>query len=137
MDLAFLDISLPSYQSKNLYTSNDLAKLIKIYFSACKIILLTMHKEPITITRAIQEINPKGFILEKWYYRKGIDTCLPIYYNGSHPLQCYNNRNVKGYLQENIGFWNLGSSNCSATSSKNKKQEAAKPPCSSLECYRE
>ena len=67
MDLAFLDISLPSYQSKNLYTSNDLAKLIKIYFSACKIILLTMHKEPIAITHAIQEINPKGFILEKWY----------------------------------------------------------------------
>ena len=65
LNLVFLDISLPSYQSKNLYTSNDLAKLIKIYFSACKIILLTMHNEPIAITRAIQEINPKGFILEK------------------------------------------------------------------------
>ncbi|SHG10453.1 DNA-binding response regulator, NarL/FixJ family, contains REC and HTH domains [Flavobacterium segetis] len=63
-DVALLDISLPSYPAKNLLTGIDVAKLIRYYFPACKIILLTMHSEPAIVTTAIHEINPEGFILK-------------------------------------------------------------------------
>ncbi|MBG6060681.1 DNA-binding NarL/FixJ family response regulator [Flavobacterium sp. CG_9.1] len=63
-DLAFVDISLPTYPAQNLYTGIDVAKLIRYYFPACNIVVLTMHSEPAIITAALQEINPEGFILK-------------------------------------------------------------------------
>ena len=63
-DVALLDISIPAYPAKNLNTGIDVAKLIRYYFPACKIILLTMHSEPAIVTNAIHEVNPEGFILK-------------------------------------------------------------------------
>ncbi|CAM2800420.1 MAG: response regulator transcription factor [Paludibacter sp.] len=63
-DVALVDISLPAYPAKNLLTGIDVAKLIRNYFPACKIILLTMHSEPAIVTTAKHEVNPEGFILK-------------------------------------------------------------------------
>lgn len=63
-DLAFLDISLPPYEIKNIQNGVDLGALIRQYFPKCKIILLTMHSEPLLIHNAIKKINPEGFILK-------------------------------------------------------------------------
>jgi len=63
-DAAFLDISLPPYPTKQISTGLDLAKLIRSYFPLCKVILLTMHSEPVIVNNAIQEINPEGFVLK-------------------------------------------------------------------------
>ncbi|RTY83125.1 response regulator transcription factor [Flavobacterium sp. ZB4P23] len=63
-DLAFLDISLPPYEIKNIQNGIDLGALIRQYFPKCKIILLTMHSEPLLIHNAIKKINPEGFILK-------------------------------------------------------------------------
>jgi DNA-binding NarL/FixJ family response regulator len=63
-DLAFVDISLPTYPAQNLCSGIDVAKLIRYYFPACKIVVLTMHSEPAIVTTALQEINPEGFILK-------------------------------------------------------------------------
>lgn len=64
LDVALLDISLPSYPAKNIQTGIDIAKLIRHYFPACKIILLTMHNEPAIIATAIHGVNPEGFIFK-------------------------------------------------------------------------
>lgn len=63
-DLAFLDISLPPYESRNIQNGVDLGALIRKYCPDCKIILLTMHSEPVLIHNAIKKINPEGFILK-------------------------------------------------------------------------
>jgi DNA-binding NarL/FixJ family response regulator len=63
-DLAFLDISLPPHEAKNIQNGVDLGTLIRKYFPDCKIILLTMHSEPVLIHNAIKKINPEGFILK-------------------------------------------------------------------------
>lgn len=64
IDLAFLDISLPPYEVKNIQNGTDLGALIRKYFPECKIILLTMHSEPMLIHNAINKINPEGFIVK-------------------------------------------------------------------------
>lgn len=64
IDLAFLDISLPPYEIKNIQNGVDLGALIRKYFPECKIILLTMHSEPMLIHNAINKINPEGFIVK-------------------------------------------------------------------------
>lgn len=62
--VACLDISLPGYEVKSLYSGIDLAILIRNYFPDCKIILLTMHSETIPVQNAFQKINPEGFVLK-------------------------------------------------------------------------
>jgi DNA-binding NarL/FixJ family response regulator len=64
IDLAFLEISLPPYEIKNIQNGVDLGTLIRKCFPDCKIILLTMHSEPMLIHNAINKINPDGFIVK-------------------------------------------------------------------------
>lgn len=62
IDLALLDISLPPYQEFKIENGIDLALLIRKKFTSCKIILLTMHSDSVTVNKVIKEINPEGFI---------------------------------------------------------------------------
>lgn len=63
-DIAFLDISMPSYEEKSLYSGEDLAKLILENMPDCKIILLTMFTEFLKIKTIIGSINPSGLVIK-------------------------------------------------------------------------
>ena len=63
-DIAFLDISMPSYEEKNIFSGEDLAKLLLEYMPNCKIILLTMFSELLKIKTIIKTINPHGLVIK-------------------------------------------------------------------------
>lgn len=63
-DIAFLDISMPAYEEKNLFSGEDLAKLIMKKMPYCKIVLLTMYTELLKIKTIIRTINPNGLIIK-------------------------------------------------------------------------
>ena len=63
-DIAFLDISMPPYEEKEIYSGEDLAKLILENMPNCKIILLTMFTEFLKIKTIIKNINPNGLIIK-------------------------------------------------------------------------
>ncbi|MBC5840309.1 MAG: response regulator [Flavobacteriaceae bacterium] len=63
-DIAFLDISMPPYEEKGIYSGEDLAKLILENMPNCKIILLTMFTEFLKIKTIIKNINPNGLIIK-------------------------------------------------------------------------
>ena len=63
-DLAFLDISMPVYEEKNIQTGEDLAKILKDVSPDCKIVLLTMHSERLKVEKIIEEINPLGLVIK-------------------------------------------------------------------------
>ena len=63
-DIAFFDISMPAYEEKNIFSGEDLAKLIKEVMPACKVVLLTMHTELLKINTIIKNINPNGLIIK-------------------------------------------------------------------------
>ena len=63
-DIAFLDISMPSYDEKGLHSGEDLAKLLMEFMPNCKIILLTMYTELLKITNIIDTINPRGLVIK-------------------------------------------------------------------------
>lgn len=62
IDLALLDISLPPYIEFNIENGIDLASLIRKKLPNCKIVLLTMHGEPLAVDKIIKDINPEGFV---------------------------------------------------------------------------
>jgi DNA-binding NarL/FixJ family response regulator len=63
-DIAFLDISMPSYDEKGIFSGEDLAKLLNEYMPNCKIILLTMYTELLKIRTIIDDINPLGLVIK-------------------------------------------------------------------------
>jgi DNA-binding NarL/FixJ family response regulator len=63
-DVAFLDISMPPYEEKELYSGEDLAKLLLTKMPSCKIILLTMYTELLKIKTIIRTIQPNGLIIK-------------------------------------------------------------------------
>jgi DNA-binding NarL/FixJ family response regulator len=63
-DIAFLDISMPPYEDKAIYSGEDLAKLILEFMPNCKIILLTMFTEFLKIKTIIKNINPNGLVIK-------------------------------------------------------------------------
>ena len=63
-DIAFLDISMPVYEEKGMFSGEDLAKLLMEYMPKCKIILLTMYTELLKIKNLISAINPNGLVIK-------------------------------------------------------------------------
>ncbi len=63
-DIAFLDISMPSYEAMNLYSGEDLAKLILEHMPDCKIIMLTMFTEFLKLKTLIHNVNPRGLVIK-------------------------------------------------------------------------
>jgi DNA-binding NarL/FixJ family response regulator len=60
--MCFYDVNLPEYQEENIKSGEDLALLTRKLFPACKIIIISMHSEPLWVNRIIKAINPEGFI---------------------------------------------------------------------------
>lgn len=61
-NIAYLDLSLPPYPEKNIFSGLDLGVLIRNTIPDCIIIILTMHSEASLIDRLIKEINPQGIL---------------------------------------------------------------------------
>lgn len=62
IDFAFIDISLPAYEEKKMFSGNDIALLIRKVLPDCKIVIISMHKEPNWVNQIFKSINPEGFI---------------------------------------------------------------------------
>ncbi len=63
-DIAFLDISMPPYEEKEIFTGEDLAILLNKKMPSCKVILLTMYTELLKIKTIIRSIQPNGLIIK-------------------------------------------------------------------------
>ncbi|KAF2331234.1 response regulator [Flavobacterium ginsenosidimutans] len=63
-DIAFLDISMPPYEEREIFSGEDLAKLLLKKMPSCKIILLTMYTELLKIKTIIRTIQPNGLIIK-------------------------------------------------------------------------
>ncbi|WDF63306.1 response regulator [Flavobacterium sp. KACC 22763] len=63
-DIAFLDISMPPYEEKEIFSGEDLAKLLLKKMPSCKIILLTMYTELLKIKTIMRTIQPNGLIIK-------------------------------------------------------------------------
>jgi DNA-binding NarL/FixJ family response regulator len=62
IDFAILDLSLPSYEIKNVFTGLDLGILLKLNFPKCKIIIITHHADGFSLNKVFKELTPNGFI---------------------------------------------------------------------------
>ncbi len=62
LDIAFIDIRLEAYSEKNMFSGDDIGLIIQEKFPKCKIIIISMHSDPIAVNRIIKVLNPLAFI---------------------------------------------------------------------------
>lgn len=61
-DIAFVDINLPPYEVMKIHSGIDLGILVRATHPECKIIMLSMHSEPVIVDEIRMAIDPEGFI---------------------------------------------------------------------------
>lgn len=95
-DIFLLDVVLPSFESQNLESGEDLGILIKKSFPESKIIMITSHADSFTLYNLIRKISPNGLLVksdfvpdelltafdcvleEETYYSQTAKQCLKI-----------------------------------------------------------
>ncbi|TBX71109.1 response regulator transcription factor [Flavobacterium silvisoli] len=63
-DLVFLDMTLPPYPEKGIFSGQDLVKVIRQYMPGTKIAILTSHTEAIVLQDIIKEQYPNGLLVK-------------------------------------------------------------------------
>jgi DNA-binding NarL/FixJ family response regulator len=63
-DLAFLDVSMPPYEEKNILSGEDVARVLRNKQPHCKVVLLTMLSDSLRVLNIIKNINPNGLIIK-------------------------------------------------------------------------
>ena len=91
IDFAFIDISLPAYEEKKLFTGSDIAILIRKIFPLCKIIIISMHKEPLWVNQIYKSVNPEGFIAKSDINYK----CFPEIFQSIEKNEVYFSESIK------------------------------------------
>lgn len=62
LKMALFDINLPPYKEQNIESGEDLAVITRELFPNCKIVIISMHNDPLWVNRIIKAINPEGFL---------------------------------------------------------------------------
>jgi DNA-binding NarL/FixJ family response regulator len=104
IDFAFIDISLPAYEEKKMFSGSDIALLIRKVFPLCKIVIISMHKEPLWVNQIYKGINPEGFIAKSDINYK----CFPEIFQSIEKNEVYFSQSIKLsqkiMIQKNINW---------------------------------
>ena len=63
-DIVFLDLTLPPYSEKNIYTGADLVPIVRKEHPNAKIVILTSHSESIVLFNIIKEHKLEGVLVK-------------------------------------------------------------------------
>ncbi len=103
-DIAYLDLSLPPYAEKNIFSGMDLGILLREEMPQCTIIILTMHSESSLIDRLIKEINPQGILCKSDIDIDEFLNAFKIIFSGDNYLS---NKIVKSLKDKVFDNYNL------------------------------
>ncbi len=123
-DIALLDLAMPAYPEKKIFSGEDMAKHINQKFPETKIMFLTSHTEGIVLYNLIRSLNPNAVLVKsdfqsdelvqaintvnegENYYSQTARNCLKAVANLYDGLDSYDRRIIfllaKGIKTKNI-----------------------------------
>ncbi|QEE49318.1 response regulator transcription factor [Flavobacterium alkalisoli] len=105
-DIAYLDLSLPPYEEKNITSGFDLGVLIRKTIPDCVIIILTMHSEASLVDRLIKDINPEGILCKSDIDIDEFVNAFKIIFDGEKYMS---NKIMKSLRDKDFDKYNLDS----------------------------
>ncbi len=64
LDIIFIDLKLPAYQERKMYSGQDFALHVKEQFPQTKIVIATMYSNHFKIHNLFKRLNPDGFLIK-------------------------------------------------------------------------
>ena len=80
---ALVDICMPSYEEKQLFSGKEAASYIKYLLPDCKIIIITASMDTVTIIEIIQQVRPQGFLYKSDFNADELARVLKEIANGN------------------------------------------------------
>lgn len=63
-EVVFLDVTLPPFPERKLFSGDDLIPLVRMYHPEAKIVVLTSHSESIVLFKILNDHNPDGLLVK-------------------------------------------------------------------------
>lgn len=103
-DFAIIDVNLPPFEEKKISSGVELAQLIRTISPSCKIMIISMYKEPIWVNRIYKSINPEGFVSKNDInYKTFPEICNKII-NGDFFYSESINESQRFFIKKNINW---------------------------------
>ena len=84
-DIILLDIRMPEYPEKKIYSGEDLGVLINSHIPKSKIIIITSHYEGLVLYNLLQKIEPSGLMVKSDFDGEDLLKAFQIIYkNGTY-----------------------------------------------------
>ncbi|MGV9004458.1 response regulator [Flavobacterium sp.] len=101
---ALIDVNLPSYEEMNMRSGVDIAMEVRKLFPDCKIIIISMHKEPLWVNQIIASVNPEGFIAKNDINYKSFPAVYKTIERNQQYYSCSIKEARKVMIQRNINW---------------------------------
>ncbi len=103
-DLVMIDITLPPYESQNIYSGEDLIPVIRKYLPDAKIMILTSHSESIILFKILKECQPNGLLVKSDFLAEEFSEAFDLIIRGEN-YHTITVRNLKQDFNETIKVW--------------------------------
>lgn len=103
-DFAIIDVNLPPYEEKKISSGIELAQLIRTISPSCKIMIISMYKEPIWVNRIYKSINPEGFVSKNDINYKTFPEICNSIINGDFFYSESINESQRFFIKKNINW---------------------------------
>jgi two-component system, NarL family, response regulator NreC len=81
-EVIFLDLTLPPYIERKLYSGEDLIPIVRKYHPEAKIIVLTSHSEAIILFKILNEYKPEGLLVKSDFQSAELVTAFDTIVSG-------------------------------------------------------
>ena len=101
---AFIDVNLPPFEEMKIRSGVDLAAEIRKEFPECKIVIISMYKEPLWVNQILKSVNPEGFVAKSDINYKS----FPEIFHSIERKQAYFSKSIedsqKVMIQKNVNW---------------------------------
>lgn len=101
-DMIFLDLSLPPYEEKKIFSGEDLAIYAKKKFPFSKIVILTSHAEAFILYRLQKDIEPNGILVKSDFTADELLNAFEVLMKGDVYISKTVNESIKELLSNDM-----------------------------------
>ena len=83
-DIVFIDVTLPPFAEKELYSGEDLVPVIRQNLPNAKIVILTSHTESLVLYRIFDNSKPNGLLVKSDFTAEELLTAFEAIVNGEN-----------------------------------------------------
>jgi DNA-binding NarL/FixJ family response regulator len=75
-DLIFLDMTMPAFAEKGIFTGEDMAQQIRSYLPKSRLVIITAHSETFFLYNLVKNIQPEGILIKSDFHARELQEAV-------------------------------------------------------------